>query len=890
MTGLQQIETWFKRSGWTPFEFQRATWNAFLRGESGLVHAPTGMGKTYAVWLGPLAEYLNEAQEPATSKSGLPLRVLWLTPLRALANDTAQNLRLATEALNIPWKVELRTGDTSASVRARHRKQLPETLITTPESLSVMLSYPGNSDHLRDVRCVIVDEWHELLGTKRGVQTELCLAHLRALSPHLRTWGLSATLGNLDQAMAVLIGTPALRAGTPGSESRATLISGDIAKRTVVETLRPDEIERFPWSGHIGIKLLQQVIASIESARSTLLFTNVRSQAEIWFQQILKARPDLIGQVALHHGSIDRNIREQVEDLLRTGRIKCVVCTSSLDLGVDFSPVDQVMQLGSPKGIARMMQRAGRSGHQPGAVSKILGVPTNALELVEFAAAREAVQSPSPSGRGVRGEGSAHSMSNDSLQTSGACPHPSPLPQGEGVLPHIESRTPLDRPLDVLVQHLVTLASGDGFEAELLKREIKSTHAYHELTDDEWQWALDFITQGGPALHAYPQYARVIQQDDKYIVASPQIQRMHRMMIGTITADAAVKVAFVNGATLGTIEESFISRLNTGDRFVFAGRVLELLRLHNLVAHVRKAKQVSGTVPRWMGGRSPLSTLLSRAVRLKIDEARRGIYNSPEMELIKPLLELQRQWSVIPKPDELLIERSKSRDGHHLFVFPFEGRLVHEGLSSLVAHRLTSDVRRSMHVTANDYGFELLSRDAIELEQDEWRQVFTIDNLVEDLLACLNTTALAKRAFRDIARVAGLIFPGFPGQGKTARQLQASSQLFFEVFHQYDPGNLLLDQARREVLDRELEVTRMRETLERIQQSQIVIVNAQSLTPLGFPIWAESIRTQHVSSETWSDRVKRMAVMLEEEAEKLGRGSKRKTKRSREPAPEGLGT
>lgn len=874
---IERIENWFFTKGWRPFEFQRRTWRAYLNGDSGLVHAPTGMGKTYAVWLGPLAEWLHE-QTYCTFESGLPLGILWITPLRALAKDTAHNLQTAVDGLGIPWKIELRTGDTSQTLRKKQRVQLPPALITTPESLSVMLSYPGCSAQFRHLKCVIVDEWHELIGTKRGVQTELGLARLRSICPQLRTWGLSATLGNLDEAMRVLLGCPRAEPGAngfavcnegrplaAGSAGGPTLIHGDFDKRIAVETLRPDEIECFPWSGHVGTRLLSKVIDAIESARTTLLFTNVRSQAEIWFQQIIKARPDLIGQVALHHGSLDRDIRTEVENMLRDGRIRCVVCTSSLDLGVDFSPVDQVMQLGSPKGIARMMQRAGRSGHQPGAVSTIIGVPTNALELVEFAAAREAasgtVQHPkiqSPEEQNPESRASEH-LDFESLDCGFSSPQ-------------VESRPPLDRPLDVLVQHLVTLACGDGFTADELKNEIRSTFAFANLTDAEWLWAMHFVTQGGSALRAYPQYAKIIEKDGRFVVANKQIERLHRMSIGTITSDNVLRVCYVSGSTLGTIEESFISRLRPGERFVFAGRVLELIRVHNMTAQVKPAKQRSGVMPRWMGSRCPLSTLLADAIRHKFDEARRGIFNSPEMQLVRPLLELQTTWSNIPKPDELLIERYESRDGHHVFIYPFDGRQVHEGLSSLVAHRIASQAARSMHVTANDYGFELLSREAIELEEDEWRQVFTTDDLVNDLLGCLNTTALARRAFRDIARVAGLIFSGYPGQPKTARQLQASSQMFFDVFREFDPDNLLLDQARREVLDRELDVTRLRQTMERIRNSRIVMVETPNLTPLSFPLWAEGIRTQYVSSERWADRVKRMVVLLEKAREAQGQG------------------
>lgn len=830
---LRPVNSWFASQGWDAFAFQRETWAAYLNGASGLVHAPTGMGKTYAVWLGPLAEALaNPVSSSKAETVPSRLRAIWITPLRALANDTAANLDIAVRGLGLDWKVELRTGDTSSSVRARQRKQLPEALVTTPESLSLLLSYPGCNEQFAGLKVAIIDEWHELLSSKRGVQAELALARLRRLSPRLRTWGLSATLGNLQQAMHVLLGS---------KHERGRLICGEIPKTTLVETLRPESVERFPWAGHLGLSLLPEVIRSIEQARTTLIFTNVRSQAEIWFQQIMKARPDLIGQVALHHGSLDRDIRSQVENLLREGRVKCVVCTSSLDLGVDFTPVDQVMQIGSPKGIARMMQRAGRSGHQPGAASRIIGVPTNSLELVEFAAAREAAAAR-----------------------------------------RIESRDPIDRPLDVLAQHMVTLACGDGFDAANLLEEVRETHAYAKLTDQEWTWAMDFVSQGGPALTAYPQYARIIHDPEGlHVIASPRLQRLHRMTIGTITSDAAVKVAFTGGATLGTIEESFISRLAPGDRFVFAGRVLELVRFRNLVAHVRKARQASGIIPRWGGGRSPLSTLLSHAIRRKLDEAREGIFNSPEMEVVRPLLELQGQWSRIPKPDEMLVERVKSRDGWHVFFFPFEGRLVHDGLSSLVAHRVASLGPRSMQVTANDYGFELLSPDPIELDEDEWRQAFTTDDLVRDLLACLNTTALARRQFREIARVAGLVFPGFPGQGKTARQLQASTELFYQVFTEFDPGNLLLEQARREVLDRELEVVRLRGTLERIRQSRMVIVDLDHFTPLSFPIWVERIRTQHVTSEKWADRIRRMAMQLEDEAS--GRSSG-KTRRKRAKA------
>ena len=366
------IESWFDEKDWDIFSFQREAWNAYLDGESGLIHSPTGTGKTLAAWLGPLLEYMEnvpDATEPP------PLQVLWVTPLRALAADTEANLKQVVASLELPWTVERRTGDTPAAQRARQKKRFPSALITTPESLSLLLSYKDIESRFRNLRCVVVDEWHELLGSKRGVQLELCLSRLRACNPQLRTWGLSATIGNVDEALAVLLGV-----GQPGR-----LIKAPQDKQIHVRSLVPENVERFPWGGHLGIKLLPEVIRAIETANSTLLFTNTRSQAELWYEALVKARPDWLETLAIHHGSLNRELRDKVEDGLRAGTIRCAVCTSSLDLGVDFSPVDQVIQVGSPKGVARLLQRAGRSGHRPGEDSAVLCVPTHAFELVEIA-------------------------------------------------------------------------------------------------------------------------------------------------------------------------------------------------------------------------------------------------------------------------------------------------------------------------------------------------------------------------------------------------------------------------------------------------------------------------------------------------------------------------
>lgn len=831
---LAPAEQWFASRGWSPFPFQRECWRAYLGGESGLLHAPTGSGKTLAVWLGPVLESIASGE---TAPEGL--RAIWLTPLRALAGDTTDALTGAVRGLGSGWTVELRTGDTSAARKARQRERLPSALVTTPESLSILMSYADWQDRFRSLRCVVVDEWHELLGTKRGVQTELALSRLRAICPQMRTWGVSATLGNIEEAAAALVG-----AGAP----RPRLVRGADPKRVEIHTLLPESIDRFPWAGHIGTALADQVIDAIERAGTTLLFTNTRSQAEIWFRTILGRRPDLIGKIALHHGSLDRDIRVEVERLLRADRqdrseLRCVVCTSSLDLGVDFSPVDQVIQVGSPKGVARFMQRAGRSGHRPGAPSRIVCVPSHALELVEFAAARDAIETGS-----------------------------------------LESRPALRKPLDVLAQHLVTTGMGGGFDERDLLTEVRTTHAFADLTEEEWGWAMDFVGRGGPALGAYPEYARITPEDGRWAVRQRRIATLHRMGIGTIVADTAVRVQYQSGRTLGSIEESFISRLRTGDRFVFAGQTLELIRLREMTAFVRKATSRSGAVPRWNGGKMPLSTQLARAVRARLERANAGDDDTPEMRAVRPLLNLQRALSIVPAPDELLIESIATRDGHHLFVFPFAGRLAHEGLGAVLALRLTRRRAAAVQAVANDYGIELLSAEPFELDEEQWRTLLTPDHLLDDLLAVLNATELARRQFREIARVAGLTHQGYPGRAKPARQLQASSDMFFDVFTEFDPGNLLLTQAMREVLDAQLEVRRLRDALDAAASAKLVLRKPADLTPLSFPLWAESLRATNASSESWEQRVRRMAVRLEEQADRASAPRKASKPAPRRPA------
>lgn len=806
---LTQIDTWFETSGWEPFAFQKEVWRAYGEGKSGLIHSATGTGKTLAAWLGPVSEAV---QEP-----GQGLQVLWITPLRALAADTVASLQRPLSDLGVPWRVELRTGDTTSATKAKQNERLPEALVTTPESLSIMLSRPDSPEIFRHLRCVVVDEWHELMSTKRGVQTELALARLRRFAPTLRTWGVSATLGNLDEAMAALVG--------PARAAEGVLVKGEVGKRLVIDSLLPDRIDRFPWAGHFGTQMIPRVVEAIAEGGTSLVFCNTRAMAEIWYQAVLAARPDWEGTVGLHHGSLDRSVRDGVEQGLNDGRLRAVVATSSLDLGVDFSPVDRVFQVGSPKSVARLLQRAGRSGHQPGAESRVTCVPTHAFELVDISAARDSAFA--------------------------GC---------------IESREGARRSLDVLAQHLVTIALGTGFEAEDLRQEVRETAAYAELTDEEFAWAIDFVTRGGNALRAYEEFQRVVERDGRYVVADDAIARRHRMSIGTITSDAAMNVQYVGGGKLGTVEEGFLTRLRPGDKFLFAGRPLEFVRIKDMTALVRRAKSVQGAVPRWAGGRLPLSSELSSAIRDKLEAAKDGVLESDEMRSLAPILELQARWSAIPGADEILIEMVESREGHHIFVYPFEGRLVHEGLAALCAYRLSRRQTVTFTVACNDYGFELLSTQPVDLLAAIGDGLFSPKGIADEIEDALNAVEMAKRQFREIARVAGLVFQGFPGMSKSAKQVQASSGLLFDVFRRFDPANKLLDQARREVLERQLEENRLVRAMRRLESSRQVLTHPPKPTPLSFPILVDRLR-ETVTSESLTDRIAQLTAKLEAEAD-----------------------
>ena len=855
--GQEVIQQWYKEKNWEQFPFQSEMMDAYLGGYSGLLNAPTGSGKTFALFLPFLAGFINAHPDTYKTKQNNGLLMLWITPLRALTNDIRKAMQEACDEIGLPWRIATRTGDTSAAEKAALKRKLPEVLLTTPESLHLMLAQKEYPKLFSQLQVVVIDEWHELLGTKRGVQVELGLSRLRALASvgslqfaegnssqfvvdslqfaernggskgnanenkkrqlptqncQLRIWGISATIGNLEQAAEVLL-------GNDFPQQQVKMVRANLEKKLDIRSIIPQNIENYSWAGHIGLKLLPEVMEIVAKSKTTLIFTNTRSQSEIWYHAILDNYPEYAGIMAMHHGSLDNELRNWVEAALHAEALKLVVCTSSLDLGVDFRPVDTVVQVGSPKGVARFMQRAGRSGHHPGAVSRAYFVPTHSLELLEGAALKEAIK--------------------DKI---------------------FESRDPMLLTMDVLIQYMVTLAVSDGFRAEELFEEVKTTYAFADLSRNEFGQLLDFITSGGKTLAQYDEFLKVEVENGLYKVNSRRVAMRHRLSIGTITSELSIRVKWLSGGSFGTIEESFVSKLKPGNTFWFAGRSLEFVRVKEMTAYVKKSNSTKGIIPSWNGGRMPLSSQLAAVFRLKLDEVAHGIEEDIEVKALKPLFDLQQQLSHLPQSHEFLIESFKSKEGHHLLFYPFEGRLVHEGMASLLAYRISKIKPASFSIAMNDYGFELLTDEDIPVEQAlEDAGFFSIDNLIDDIQHSLNANEMARRRFRDIAHIGGLVFTGYPGQQVKNKHLQASTSLLFEVFSEYEPDNLLVRQAYNEALAFQLEEFRLRAALQRIQTQNIILKVIERPTPFAFPIMVDSLGREKLTTETMEERIAKMA-------------------------------
>ena len=809
-------KNWFQEQNWKPFKFQKDTWKAFLQGKNGLLNAPTGSGKTYALWFPIVLNYIKNNPDYKTKhKKGL--KAIWITPLRALSQEIKQSAERITLDLSTQMTVGIRSGDTSTKERAQQKKQMPDLLITTPESLQLLLATTGYDKIFKDCTAIVVDEWHEILGTKRGVQMELALSRLKNVSPHLRIWGISATIGNLEQARDVLLGIES------HALDNSVLIKANLNKKITVKSIIPKKMETFPWRGHLGLHLLEDVIPIINSSKTTLLFTNTRSQCEIWFQKILEKHPEYAGEIAMHHGSINKETRVWVENAIRNESLKAVVCTSSLDLGVDFAPVETVIQIGGPKGVARFLQRAGRSGHSPGKESVIYFLPTHAIELIEASALQKAVKQNT-----------------------------------------VEDRMPYLNSYDVLLQYLTTLAISDGFYPKELYNEVKQTFCYQTLTEEKWQWLLNFLVMGSQSLQSYDEYKKVdIEEDGKFKVNNRGVAMRHRFQIGTIVGDVNLAVKYQKGGYIGSIEEFFISKLNKGDVFTFAGRNLEFIRIKEMTVQVRNSNKKTNKISSWMGSRLTLSAQMSELLRNELYSSSEPLKNqSIEIRALAPLFKRQRRDSIVPKPSEFLIETFKTRDGYHHLFYPFEGRFVHEAMGSLLGYRISLLSPITFSLAFNDYGFELLSDQQIDIQQVLDNDLFTVDFMLDDLQKSLNATEMARRRFRDVAIISGMVFTGYPKKGIKMKHLQSSSQLLFDVFRDYEPDNLLFQQAFTETFEHQLEEGRLRLSLERIASQDIVWKECAKPTPFSFPLITDRMSREKLSSEKLADRIKKMAALL----------------------------
>ena len=792
MEADRDLKAWFKKRGWEPFDYQLRAWAAYQQGKSGLISVPTGYGKTLAATMGPILEALDHPPKG--------LFLLYISPLKALTRDLSQSLQRVLDELDAGMTIECRTGDTSSSAKARQRKKAPPILFTTPESLSLMLSYPGANEMFRHLRAVVVDEWHEMIAGKRGVQTQLGLSKLKAFSPGLRVWGLSATLGNLNEAAQMLV----------GGGQVAEVVRAELPKEITLEAVYPERLDSFPWAGHLGLRLLPQLLEKLERNQSTLIFTNTRNQCERWNEALTQTLPDFADRIAIHHSAIERAEREATEEGLRTGEIKWVVCTSSLDLGVDFQKVEQVVQIGSAKSLARLVQRAGRSHHRPGEPSRLIYVPTNSWELVELEACRKALS-----------------------------------------LGIVEPRRSMNQPMDVLVQHLVTLACGDGFDDSLFE-EVRGTWAYRNLDRASWDWALQFVRFGGATLGAYPQYQKIyLDDEERFRIRNTMMARQHRMSIGTITSYQNLSLVLSNRKKLGSIEESFISKLKRGDVFFFGGRRLEFMFVRDMKAYVRPSTRKTDVTPSWAGTQMPLSESLSIFFQSQLADPPAGYY--------KELFAAQERISHRPREGELLIEQWDAKDGRYLFIYPFGGRAVHEGLAALWTYRLGHKHKGSFAFSVNDYGLQIVGNKNYPYFDLIGPDFFAQDHLEAQIDRTLNLTEMGLRQFRGIAQTAGLIFNGYPSARKSGRQVQMSSSLLFEVFRKHDPGSLLYQQAQREVLEQQLDIERLRRTLERLEKLKPVWVETKRPSPLALPIWAE-FNAAKLTTETLSERMARMKL------------------------------
>ncbi|MGA7405766.1 MAG: ligase-associated DNA damage response DEXH box helicase [Pseudolabrys sp.] len=799
---------WFAGRGWQVHAHQLALLARANAGRSALLIAPTGGGKTLAGFLPTLVELSERGVRSRNLKSTgralvrpQGLHTLYISPLKALAVDIARNLEIPVQEMGLPVRLETRTGDTPTSKRQRQRRDPPDILLSTPEQLALLLASADAPYMFGTLKRVILDELHSLVTSKRGDLLSLGLARLFKLAPELITIGLSATVAKPDELRRFLVAQP------PDGRAHADLVTAQAGAQPIITML--DTEEHLPWAGHSARHALGEIYAHIKTHKTTLVFVNTRSQAEFLFQELWRNNDDNLA-IALHHGSLDVAQRRRVEDAMATGKLRAVVCTSSLDLGVDWGDVDLVINVGAPKGCSRLLQRIGRSNHRLDEPSEAVLVPANRFEVLECRAAIEAV--------------AENAQDTPPLRTGA---------------------------LDVLAQHILGRACGEPFIAEELYAEICAAAPYAALSRADFDAAVDFVATGGYALKAYERFAKIRQgKDGRWRITHPRVAQRYRMNVGTIVEADMIKVRLVRsrrsgavvprgGRLLGEVDEYFIETLRPGDTFVFAGEILKYEALVEDEVYVSRSDATDPKVPAYEGGKFPLSTYLAARVR--------AILAKPEEwralpEQVREWLEIQQWRSILPKAGDLLVETFPRAANHYLVCYPFEGRLAHQTLGMLLTRRLERARLRPLGFVANEYALAIwgLGDIALHIKRGDFSlaQLFDEDMLGDDLEAWLAESALMKRTFRSCAIIAGLIEKRFPGEEKSRRQLTISTDLVYDVLRKHQPDHILLRAAHSDAATGLLDIKRLAEMLSRIR-GRIVHKALHHVSPLSVPVLLE---------------------------------------------------
>ena len=822
---------WFTSRGWRPRAHQLEVLDIAHAGRSVLLIAPTGGGKTLAGFLPSLVELSQARRKPGAAVSGL--HTLYISPLKALAVDVARNLEKPIEEIGLDIRVETRTGDTPQSKRRRQVTSPPDILMTTPEQLALLIANDHAQRYFANLKYIILDELHALAPSKRGALLALGLARLATIAPASQRIGLSATVAEPDHLRAFLVPQ-----GAHGSRSMSDLVMAKEGVRPEISILDSDE--RVPWSGHSARYAYGEVYEAVRANALVLIFVNTRSQAEMAFRELWRINEDGLA-IALHHGSLDVGQRRKVEAAMSEGKLRAVVCTSTLDLGIDWGDVDLVINIGAPKGASRLMQRIGRANHRMDEPSRALLVPSNRFEVLECRAAQEAA---------ARGDQ--------------------------------DSQPPLERPLDVLAQHVMGSACAGPFSADGLFEEVCSASIYATLSREEFDRVVDFVATGGYALRSYERYARLKRQPDgRYRLSHPRMAQQYRLNVGTIVEAPMLKVRMVRGGrprakraplrggkVLGEIEEWFIDQLAPGDTFLFAGQVLRFEGLAETEALVSRSNAEEPKIPSYQGGKFPLSTYLA-------DRVRHMLANPDDWKhlpaQVRDWLSIQKYKSVLPKPEDLLVETFPRGTRYYLVCYPFEGRLAHQTLGMLLTRRLERAGARPLGFVASEYALAVWGLRDLSLMCDAGKlslsELFEEDMLGDDLDAWLAESSLMKRTFRACAIIAGLIERRYPGQEKTGRQVTVSSDLIYDVLNEHEPDHILLRATWDDAASGLLDIGRLGGLLRRVR-GHIVHKSLDAVSPLAVPVMLE-IGREPVYGEANDALLAEAADALIEEATRL---------------------